>query len=425
MLIMTGIILLCLPGIVFNNMVASGYDVTPSLVCPGYPDLTCQSNTPAACQDVSTQCQLSGTSVSFLNQKSPFTALFQGNIFGFFGALTSSQSSGTQYNGDVADPIFGQGPFDAMGGNSYVTGMCTVYPIGASRLGLGDYNMTGCTQVSPAQNTNITSTQALNFTNYNPISAQATYNLALYQVYGFQKPTPFYSNYTTGANMLVGCTWEGTYNFTTTGTGSSATSTGWTWYGCEVSINGWISPPPTPTWAFMVAISNSIHLINNGYNKIPVFIQPEQWNTGDCLAYYSAPQTYSQWASQQCLTFENNVNPAITAGSSFGALTPVLSFLAGLVLFLIGLGINVQGSGTILGTGVSAGAGVNTQGTRLAQALGISLLVFSPLYSEFSTWFTSGILPNGLDGSAGIVSIITVALIFTGVFWLILTWGSE
>jgi hypothetical protein len=413
---------LIFPGVIVNNLTSSGLISSSSaMTCtdPGSPTCTLSAN--VGCQANPANCDLAGNSFSFLNANSPFTQLLSGNIFGFFGALTSSGSSGTTYNGDVATPVFGQGPFDALGGNSYVNGLCTIYPIGGGRLGFMDYNMTGCTQTSPAQNTNITASSALNMTNYNTVKAAGSspypsdgvYDLALSQVYNNAVPYPDpIPPYTDASILTVGCSWQGEYNFTTTGTGRSATSTGWVWYGCQATINGWISPPSDPLWSFMVAIPESTGLISNGFNQVAVYIQPEQWSAAFCLLSYSDGTAYPEYASQSCLTFENNVNPNVVAfsSSSLGGLTLVLGFIVGLVLFLIGLGISVNAGGSVLATGTSAGVGTNMQGTRLAQIVGLGLLIWTPLYSEFSTWFASGFLGFGLDAIIGVALTTAFAI---------------
>jgi hypothetical protein len=101
-----------------------------------------------------------------------------------------------------------------------------------------------------------------------------------------------------------------------------------------------------------------------------------------------------------------------------GFLTPFLAIIVGLILFLVGLGINLQAGGSIFGSGTTLGAGVNPQGTRLAQTLGMALMAYVPLYSEFSSWFTSGFLPNGLDGTIGVIGLGITTCLFAGVIWL-------
>lgn len=427
------LVLLVVVGGLSNLYTASG--LTP----PGTTfTLTCNNQT-SICSDPNSvgcaittspyndSCTLQNNNAigDILNPNSPFTYLLGGNIFGFFTSLSSSASSGTTtYNGDVPNPTFGQGPFDALGGGSYYTGICTVYPLASGRTGLMDYNITGCTQTIPAQNTNVTASQAANETNFNQVGADATYNLALYQVYNFQKVTPQYSNYPEYPDEIaeVGCTWQGTYNFTTTGSGVNATSTGYTWYGCGVTLDGWISPPGAPVWQFMIAIDNSIGHISNGYNQVAVFIQPEQWNVNNCLLYYSDPSSYPGNASQQCLTFETNVNPVASVNTSgFGALTLVIAWVAGIILFIGGLGINLYAGGSILGSGTSAGVGINPQGTRLMQVMGIGLIIWIPIYSEFSSWINSTIFPNGLNI---VVEFLMLAIPFIGLFVLMLTNSS-
>ena len=107
----------------------------------------------------------------------------------------------------------------------------------------------------------------------------------------------------------------------------------------------------------------------------------------------------------------------ITSSSiSFGSILGFgLSLLGATVVLFIGLGINIGA--------ISATLGSNPQGTKLAQTYGMGLLLFMPLYSEFSTWFSNGYLPAGLDGNIfngqlGIVSVVLVVCMFLGLYFV-------
>jgi hypothetical protein len=60
----------------------------------------------------------------------------------------------------------------------------------------------------------------------------------------------------------------------------------------------------------------------------------------------------------------------------------ILGIGAGILLFIIGLGLGFSASGFTFQFSLTP----NSQGTRLAQALGIALLVFIPTASEFGGW---------------------------------------
>jgi hypothetical protein len=138
-------------------------------------------------------------------------------------------------------------------------------------------------------------------------------------------------------------------------------------------------------------------------------------------------QTASLFSSQQCTYFKQNYqNLAGSAGGNsfnFGWFTPIITFIIGIALLLLGLGIGISGGGSILGSGTTLGYTTNMQGTKLAQNMGIGLIIWSPLYSQFSTWFTSGLLPSGMDGATGIVSLILTGALFFGIWWQTESWN--
>jgi hypothetical protein len=105
----------------------------------------------------------------------------------------------------------------------------------------------------------------------------------------------------------------------------------------------------------------------------------------------------------------------LSAASIFGFALSLIG--VALVLFL-SLGVGISGQGGVFGTGVAGSFFSNPQGTKLVQTFGIAITLWFPLYSEFSTWFTSGYLPYGLDGVVGIVSIGLIAMFFVGTYLL-------
>jgi hypothetical protein len=185
---------------------------------------------------------------------------------------------------------------------------------------------------------------------------------------------------------------------------------------------------------------------------IPVTLQPESWDVYSCgeqfyfpngaaahqdlfnSGGFSNPSNHVYWAASsgpgsvplpsktpQCLSVENSIaNYNANENSTFG-LGIVFLFLAGVILFLLGLGINVKVDGTIFGTGGGVGAGSNQQGTRMAQAIGIFLTVWTPLYSEFGQWTTSSLMGN--IGLSLLMLFVTLGIGFIGVFWQILSWS--
>ena len=92
----------------------------------------------------------------------------------------------------------------------------------------------------------------------------------------------------------------------------------------------------------------------------------------------------------------------------------MFGFLAGVIVLLGGLGLQ-------LGMGGGVSAGVNPQGSKLFQVIGITLILWSFLTSEFGTWYSSGILPYGLDGTFGIVGSVITGAMFLGAY----TWATS
>lgn len=88
-----------------------------------------------------------------------------------------------------------------------------------------------------------------------------------------------------------------------------------------------------------------------------------------------------------------------------------LGFVIGIILFVMSFGVGFN-AGAISET---IGFSSNSQGTKFAQAVGLGLMVWSPIYSEFSGWFSNTMLGWGVGT---IIGTILTALYFMGVIWL-------
>jgi hypothetical protein len=273
----------------------------------------------------------------------------------------------------------------------------------------------GCTQANPDLS-NTTKALTFAFTNWN-INLTST------------KIIPFYQINNNATYALV-CFNEGFYYVT------AQPSVGYSTLGCDYYIFGIGGAPPalpdvTPVFSFLLGIpaNQATGGVMTGnmptatFYHIQAFVQPQTWDTAFCADVFLGINLILQ--SQQCINMETWFTTPHGSNFQAGFLTPFLTMIVGLILFLVGLGINLTAGGTLFGSGTNLGAGVNEQGTRLAQMLGITLMAYVPLYSEFSSWFTSGILPNGLDGVLGVVGISITTCLFVGVIWQNLSIGAK
>ena len=417
------LILLVLPGVFYNNYVNSDlvvHDASFTLNCPGLPDTTCQSSAATGCAAASSVCTLSGSSVSFLSGTSPFTALLTGNI----GGLFSSLSAGTQAKS--------HGPFDVWGGTAYLTANCIVYgSAGNTQLSLFNWTFLRCTQAN-ADGSNATSATSWNNwnTNFNTSTPLA---LAFFQLDALAV-----------GGATFNCNELGQLNYTQ-GIGGSVVG-GYTWYGCDVHTQSAaggcaaLFPPSVAClrsnfyWSFIIGVPFSQGVLGAVGRYTCSAVAKPCWHvnvplllagfeTGECFVTQGANrQIYSYLVSPQCDQWYSNVQAQTGAnGVVFGLLGVFVTFLFGLALFLIGTGINIQGQGSIFGSGTGFSLGSNPQGSKLAQVVGLGLVLWAFLFSEFSSWYTSGFMPYGLDGTFGIISIAV-----TGSFWFgLYSWATS
>lgn len=404
--------ILVLPGILYNQYTASGLIVSnnpssqPALVCPGSGstyantlDTTCQGAAVVGCQRAASQCTLNGSSIQFLNANSPFTKLIQGNVLGMFSNL-QGPTNGAQ-SGAQTTPLFGQShyPFDVIGSSqSYIAVDCGIGSPGA--MGTSDQKHAAipgqCTQVS-SDNLNVTEAQAITWTNWNT------------QFSGITKTLQFY--HLANATYPGTCDYIAQINYTLLTNGP-----GYTYYGCSIGHpNQHSNAANNPLWSYMLAIPLSYGQISKAYHHSILFAQVENWDTPLCL-----PNTdMGTFASQGCNNFISAFQ-GVPIGQTTGGNNSFVPSAAGGIIagFLLGLFLIIAGLGLQFGLGAGVSVGINRQGSKFAQAAGIGLLIYTPMFSEFSTWFTSGGLPYGIDGGLGIVSIAIAALFFFGVYRL-------
>lgn len=434
-------------GLVVNNLTANALTPTSTAQTCSAATLTCTLTANVGCQAAAANCNLSGSSISFLNQNSPFTALIQGNVFGFFNGLTNTYSQGINSIGATTGSGISQtttSPFGAIGGGPYFPVNCQ--KSAAPGQSWASFIITGCTLVSNLGNRNFSSSTAagavVKLRNWNTLASQANENIT----------TPFFNLQQTGnATYSFVCT-QINAGHTYLGTTNASALPGqqpfgyWAIYGCDlVPIAGTGTCPALgdvntagcPYFSSLISIplSNGNGTLVGGIaTPLPqasgsphfnAYMQTAQWDTGFCVVYLQL--NVNKYASTACLAATGalnaknyqSVNEAINTGITF--FSPAFAWILSIILLILGLGINFRLGGGVLGTGGTVGAGVNRQGTKLAQVLGLGLMIWIPFYSEFSPWFTSGFLPYGLDGATGVISIVLTAVYFGGVFW----WSTQ
>lgn len=386
-------------GVLFNNSAASGLGNPVTMACnqAGAPLDTCQNSSSVGCQLDPAQCSLSGTSISFLSGNSPFTDVIQGNILGLFQNL-NGQNSATQH-----------GPFDVTGQGQFYTVNCQgSYTKGTDEWQNFNFDA-GCTQTDNG-NANLSQSAAVSFLNWNPALSGVSKTLALFHL-------------VTNATHFFHCQAETQINYTAI--------IGYSYYGCDevVGTVGNLAIPGIPHWSMMLAIPNQIiyRLNSTAYMHFSIFAQPQNWDALFCAQSQEFPSNTPPFLFfPQCQNFFTSTAGVSTGGlTSFnwGFLTPLIAFALGIVLFIIGLNMTISAGGSIIGTGTSFLVGTGSQGARLAQSMGVGLLVFAPLYSEFigpiDSWVS--VLPNGL---AVIVPIILAGFFFFGCYQLAMSTNS-
>lgn len=383
-----GVILLALPGALYNNASNSGLVLVGGTIgnCDSTLDICSYTNN-VACQAAAGNCALTGQTISFLNGNSPFTQLMQGNLFALFNnlnPLSSTASGQTSWSGT-------HGPFDVTGNPNYYAADCQgTTPISTSRSQT-NWVLTMCTQAGN-DGKNVTEANAATWnswnTNWISVGALQFYNLG-------------------NATYPRSCSQLAQINYTLLG------NSGYTYFGCEIAtptIQGIGTQPTNRAWGYLVAMPVSYGAMPAGASHQYLFVQLENWATFECLPNINM----GYYSSVPCQNFVNGFKGFTIPGTSVSFVPNssggiVFGFISGIILLLGGVGLQ-------LGFGGGVSAGVNRQGTKLFQVLGIGLILWSFLYSEFSFWFTSGNLPYGLDGALGIVSVMLSGVFFFGIY---------
>ena len=384
-----------------NSLVNSGIlpanlaTTTATYNCTTLNYTNCSIPGETGCAANANNCQIGGaTGVdSLFNPNSPFTPILEGNIYGLFSEITGG-GLGSSVN---------HGPYDASGGGAYITGSCA-----GEFTTAGDkydsLDIASCTQTLDNANVS-TPGNASTITNWNPTTSLVDYAQPIY-------------NWTSGSTNLFVCFWQQSYNY--------SSSDGYNWYGCDLQarapVNGTSS---VAIWSILVSIPTSTVYASDvpvsSYLHLNVYLQGEGWDTEGCSDSISLPQSFGDFGSSACTNFFQNVENQKGSFSDFGFFGPIVGLAVGIALFLVGLNMTVSASGSVLGSGTSFLVGTGPQGARLAQSIGIGLIVWTPMFSEFGGWLTSGLL-----GSTGL-GILTLFLVtgafFFGAFWQALSYS--
>lgn len=401
--ILLPIVLVSGVGMLYNNLSNSGLTVSNTLTCLNVYPFTCQNSNAVGCQSVPSQCGLSGNSFSVLNKDSPFTFLFTGNIAGFFTALSSNSN-------------VNRGAFDPNGGGTFYTADCSMSGVPAST------NLT--TNVFPAHINACTETNpdGSNMTKY------AAPSTTLFQTFTWSNwngnllnsapvAIPFFHIWNNASYALT-CLNQGWWEVT------SQPQVGYAIEGCDYYVAAGYSPPANPNvnpvYSFLVAVPCNLGgtsgcggFVTTGNYHVKIFVQPQSWDTQFCTnAFLKTTQDEANWyGSQNCVNLETWFTTPHSGGLQAGFFTPFLTLLLGIVLFLIGMGINLQAGGSIFGSGTQFGVGTNPQGSKMAQIVGLGLIVWSPLFSEFGGWLAF----LGL-GIGTFLTLLVTGLFFFGLY---------
>lgn len=362
-LIIFPLFLMIFGGAISNNLIASGINPNNSASINGYPCVLGQGNCSAIAFPstgnlnpcANGNCNLSkiGT-FSFLNQNSPFTYLLEGNLVGF---LTSTFTTPEQIN-------------------QYHSGNTICIPLVGNRFA----NVTNSTSIFKFECFGSVNYNAINNnTVVVPLNASSNYgnnsiwNLNgcpdTYAHCGYPMVGQFELNYTQSIISFYGI-------YIANGTTITAA------HGCSIYGSSYACYLLFPTLfgnnpAFTCPNTASVN--GTGVNLEKTFYY--------CLLPTSNPATF-------------NVNNTFA----------FYAMIAGIILLAMGLGLTVGFS--ILTNGGTLG--INPQGTKLAQVIGLGLVVWSFISSEFSQW----ILDIPLVGTTVIFPLLTI-IFFLGLYWLL------
>ena len=371
-LIFFPLFLMIVVGVIFNNFNASGMQANGNLVvtqltrtqnstafCLLNIDPNCSviiNPVPTGCASSLQNCNASGiaSGFNFLNKNSPFTYLIQFNVVGFLSSIFNNQEQT----------------------NQYYSGITQCVPLINGQF--KNVSNSNSTQNFECFGTAATNGQQAPFVSV-PLNASSSYgNNSIWSITGCANspniackyPIPF--NQTESVQSFYGLYIQN---------GSTIDST----HGC--TIYG--------------SVSTCKALFPNLFGSNPTFTCPNTshlFNITNTITYCLLPSS----------------NPAtFSVANSFS----FFAFLAGLVLIVMGFGLNLAFS--ILTNGGTIG--INEQGTKLAQSMGIALTVWAFVTSEFGyifiTVFNFGLLGLILNVILGAVYTIMSVMFFIGIYW--------
>lgn len=379
------IFIICFMGIIANNMLASGFQTTPTLpsVCTdvnGNPSPLCFPTQTSPCDNSIANCNLTSNYVwSFLNPNSPFTLAVQGNILGFISSVLNAGEVQNTYNNGYTSCF-----------PTFLTNF-TLY--NDTTAGIRNFQCYAYVVNNGAGNpmNPPTIVEVVNATSDNGNASIWTLQGCPY-ANSIQK---FPTNTTIGGKASsCGINYGGNWQTVVSNmfyiiNGSQIKSSGCTVFGQSYSICGIFWKTFFAGGATTFTCPNTVNDATNHTNL---------WNSSG-----TSPRVNVLKTSSFCL-IPFNIPNNTELGSVFG----FWSFVFGAIMLVIGLGITV--SAKIAGSGTTTGS--NTQGTRQAVILGMFIMLWSFAYSEFGSW--QGDLWFGL----GTIAFLILASIgFTGVYW--------
>lgn len=371
-LILFPIIFLFFSGVIANSFTSSAINTSPQL-----PATTCSSNAQAlsgaqicfptntnGCDNSVSNCNFtSATSYSFLNPNSPFAQLLTGNVLGFLASAFSGSETPNSYQiGETLCVGFANGAY-----------------LNQTGQGITKFSCAGDIRYGNAQLPNVL--PLLNATSNNG-------NVSIWSLNGCPN--------TVGVTCTNGTSSNGQYsqaetnafyiiNGTTLTTGQ-CTVLGVTYPQCGVFWRVFAAGGVT---TFTCASSNGTL---NYYGKLINL----KVSTYYCLIPYS--------------TQAGSTSASTGLASTFS----VWGFIFGFILLVLGLGITL--STQIVGSGGTVGA--NQQGSKMAQAFGLGILVWTFIFGEFgATW-----LPNLPFNFGTMITVTFTAMFFLGLYWRIFSY---
>ena len=436
-LLLTALGLLVFPGVIINNLQASGIiGASVSPTCPAGETVqgqfcvsadgnTVVLNNQNPCTLNVNNCNLSGASFQVLNPCSTWVNLLTLNFGGFVSSFFTNcgQSSGQNLGpgGGSATQVQTTGSFTfttcALGGSFY-----------NNQTGRGQATY-WCNSASPSI---VTPNGTMGVAALAP-SGTGQWNLQMNIGFG-------------ALGYCIASNWNGVITNATLSSTSTAAS---------ACIQGYLLPSGcTPATCPISAIPSTSPLYNTCVSGVqagtPSHCLTFYTLNSQCTVsgtYYSPSDARNRIKTFSCtnlITQNSFVLPGLTdtsIGQAFLSgfnVSNILSFALGLfgaiLVVWLSLGLGFSWTAATVGSSFSS----NPQGTKIAQTFGIGLLLWFPLYSAFDTWFTRGYLPvfntsngiqTGLDGNilvgqVGIVSLILTVMFFLGLYFMSQTPGA-